>query len=147
MNINHSDALVIAGKTYRSRLLTGTGKFKDLEETRVATEAAGAEIVTLAIRRVNIGQIAGEPNLLDALPKGRYTLLPNTAGCYTADDAVRTLRLARELLRLREEHGNSAQRLADRIAGVFVPAVFVIAALTALIRGPHGAGTGDAPTC
>ena len=92
------DALVIAGKTYRSRLLTGTGKFKDLDETRRATEAAGAEIVTVAIRRTNIGQTPGEPNLLDVLPPDRYTILPNTAGCYTAEDAVRTCRLARELL-------------------------------------------------
>ena len=92
------DPLVIAGKTYRSRLLTGTGKFKDLDETRRATEAAGAEIVTVAIRRTNIGQTPGEPNLLDVLPPDRYTLLPNTAGCYSAEDAVRTCRLARELL-------------------------------------------------
>src|SRR5580765_6411420 len=92
------DALVIAGKSYRSRLLTGTGKFKDLDETRAATEAAGAEIVTVAIRRSNIGQNPGEPNLLDVLPPDRYTILPNTAGCYTAEDAVRTCRLARELL-------------------------------------------------
>jgi thiazole synthase len=93
-----SDPLVIAGRTYRSRLLTGTGKFKDLDETRRATEAAGAEIVTVAIRRTNIGQNPGEPNLLDVLPPDRYTILPNTAGCYTAEDAVRTCRLARELL-------------------------------------------------
>jgi thiazole synthase len=92
------DPLTIAGRTYRSRLLTGTGKFKDLAETARATEAAGAEIVTVAIRRTNIGQTPGEPNLLDVLPPSRYTLLPNTAGCYTADDAVRTCRLARELL-------------------------------------------------
>jgi len=95
---NVSDPLVIAGRTYRSRLLTGTGKFKDLEETRRATEAAGAEIVTVAIRRTNIGQTPGEPSLLDVLPPDRYTLLPNTAGCYTAEDAIRTCRLARELL-------------------------------------------------
>ena len=92
------DPLVIAGRTFHSRLLTGTGKFKDLDETRRATEAAGAEIVTVAIRRTNIGQNPGEPNLLDVLPPERYTILPNTAGCYTADDAVRTCRLARELL-------------------------------------------------
>src|SRR6476619_2620051 len=92
------DPLVIAGKTYGSRLLTGTGKFRDLDETRRATEAAGAQIVTVAIRRTNIGQTPGEPNLLDVLPPDRYTILPNTAGCYTADDAVRTCRLARELL-------------------------------------------------
>jgi len=96
--LHSDDALVIAGKTYRSRLLTGTGKFKDLDETRRATEAAGAEIVTVAIRRTNIGQNPDEPNLLDVLPPDRYTMLPNTAGCYTADDAVRTCRLARELL-------------------------------------------------
>ena len=92
------DTLVIAGRHYRSRLLTGTGKFKDLDETRRATEAAGAEIVTVAIRRTNIGQDPSQPNLLDVLPADRYTILPNTAGCYTAEDAVRTLQLARELL-------------------------------------------------
>ena len=90
--------LQLAGRTYGSRLLTGTGKFRDLDETRAATEAAGAEIVTVAIRRTNIGQTPGEPNLLDVLPPDRYTILPNTAGCYTAADAVRTCRLARELL-------------------------------------------------
>jgi len=92
------DALVIAGKSYRSRLLTGTGKFSDLDETRRATEAAGAQIVTVAIRRTNIGQDPNQPSLLDVLPPERYTILPNTAGCYTAEDAVRTCRLARELL-------------------------------------------------
>ncbi len=92
------DSLVIAGRRYRSRLLTGTGKFRDLEETRLATEAAGAEIVTVAIRRTNIGQNKGEPNLLDVLPPSKYTLLPNSAGCYNAEDALRTCRLARELL-------------------------------------------------
>ena len=94
----YDDGLVIAGKTYTSRLLTGTGKFKDLDETRRATDAAGAQIVTVAIRRTNIGQDPGEPNLLDVLPPDQYTILPNTAGCYTAEDAVRTCRLARELL-------------------------------------------------
>jgi len=92
------DAFVIAGVAYHSRLLVGTGKYKDLEETRLATEASGAEIVTVAIRRTNIGQNPGEPNLLDVLSPEKYTILPNTAGCYTADDAVRTCRLARELL-------------------------------------------------
>jgi len=92
------DPLVIAGKAYRSRLLTGTGKFKDFDETRRATEASGAQIVTVAIRRSNIGQDAKQPSLLDILPPDRYTILPNTAGCYTAEDAVRTCRLARELL-------------------------------------------------
>jgi thiazole synthase len=92
------DPLIIAGRSYTSRLLTGTGKFRDLDETRRATEAAGAEIVTVAIRRTNIGQNPGEPSLLDVLPPSRYTILPNTAGCYTAEDAVRTCRLARELL-------------------------------------------------
>lgn len=95
---NIDDPLVIAGKTYRSRLLTGTGKYRDLDETRRATEAAGAEIITVAIRRTNIGQNPGEPNLLDVLPPDRYTYLPNTAGCYNVDDAVRTCKLARELL-------------------------------------------------
>ena len=90
--------LTVAGKTYRSRLLVGTGKYPDFTATRAAIDASGAEIVTVAIRRTNIGQDAGEPNLLDALPPSQFTILPNTAGCYTAADAVRTLRLARELL-------------------------------------------------
>jgi len=92
------DSLVIAGKRYRSRLLVGSGKYKSLEETRLATEASGSEIITVAIRRVNIGQNPNEPSLLDVVPPSRYTILPNTAGCYTADEAVRTCRLARELL-------------------------------------------------
>jgi thiazole synthase len=90
--------LVIAGKTYNSRLLVGSGKYKDNEETRLATEASGAEIITVAVRRSNIGQKPDEPNLLDVIPPEKYTILPNTAGCYTAEDAVRTCRLARELL-------------------------------------------------
>ena len=92
------DPLVIAGKSYRSRLLIGTGKYRDFAETRAAVEASGAEIVTVAIRRTNIGQDPMAPSLLEYLPPSKYTLLPNTAGCYTAEDAVRTLRLARELL-------------------------------------------------
>jgi thiazole synthase len=92
------DQLVIAGKAYSSRLLVGTGKYKDFDETRRAVKASGAEIVTVAIRRTNIGQDASQPSLLDALPPSQYTYLPNTAGCYTADEAIRTLRLARELL-------------------------------------------------
>lgn len=92
------DTLTLAGREYSSRLLVGTGKYRDFDLTRQAVEASGAEIVTVAIRRTNIGQRTGEPNLLEALPPSRYTYLPNTAGCYTADDAVRTLRLARELL-------------------------------------------------
>jgi thiazole synthase len=92
------DPLIIAGKSYRSRLLTGTGKFTDFEQTRLATEAAGAQIVTVALRRTNLGQTPGEPNLLEVLPPDRYTILPNTAGCYSAADAVRTCQLARELL-------------------------------------------------
>jgi thiazole synthase len=92
------DALVIADKPYRSRLLIGTGKYRDFDETRRAVEASGAEIVTVAIRRTNIGQNANEPSLLDSLPPAKFTILPNTAGCYTAEDAVRTLHLARELL-------------------------------------------------
>ena len=90
--------LVIAGKSYSSRLLIGTGKYRDFAQTRAAVEASGAEIVTVAIRRTNIGQNANEPSLLDALPPSKFTYLPNTAGCYNATDAVRTLRLARELL-------------------------------------------------
>ncbi len=93
-----ADPLLIAGKAYRSRLLIGTGKYKNFDETRRAVEASGAEIVTVAIRRTNIGQKAGEPSLLDFLPPSKFTYLPNTAGCYSAEDAVRTLRLARELL-------------------------------------------------
>ena len=90
--------LTIAGNTYNSRLLVGTGKYKDFTETRAAIDASGAQIVTVAIRRTNIGQNAGEPSLLDFLPPEQFTYLPNTAGCYSADEAVRTLRLARELL-------------------------------------------------
>lgn len=93
-----NDPLLIAGQEYSSRLLVGTGKYKDFAETRAALDASGAQIVTVAVRRVNIGQNAGEPSLLDAVPMSRFTYLPNTAGCFTADDAVRTLRLARELL-------------------------------------------------
>ena len=92
------DYFTLAGKRYRSRLLVGTGKYKDLDETRDAIAASGAEIVTVAIRRTNIGQNPGEPNLLDVISPDQYTILPNTAGCYTADEAVRTCRLARELL-------------------------------------------------
>ncbi len=93
-----SESLVIAGKSYSSRLLIGTGKYKDFAQTREAIEASGAQIVTVAIRRTNIGQNRNEPSLLEFLPPSKFTYLPNTAGCYTAQDAVRTLRLARELL-------------------------------------------------
>ena len=93
-----NDPLVIAGKSYQSRLLVGTGKYKYFAETRAAIDASGAEIITVAIRRTNIGQEPGQPSLLEVLPPAQFTILPNTAGCYTADDAVRTLRLARELL-------------------------------------------------
>src|SRR5258708_20295553 len=96
------DPLVIAGKSYGSRLLVGTGKYRDFAQTRAAVEASGAEIVTVAIRRTNIGQNANEPSLLEALPPSKFTYLPNTAGCYSADDALRTLRLAPELL---DAHG------------------------------------------
>ncbi|WP_374762224.1 thiazole synthase [Massilia scottii] len=101
MNDNNgdgSDVLTIAGKTYRSRLLVGSGKYRDLAQTREATDAAQAEIVTVAIRRVNIGQDRNAPSLLDVLPPDQYTILPNTAGCYNAKDAVYTLQMARELL-------------------------------------------------
>lgn len=93
-----NEKLIIAGKNYNSRLLVGTGKYKDFTETKAAVEASGAEIITIAIRRSNIGQNPDEPSLLEILPPSKYTLLPNTAGCYSAEDAVRTLRLARELL-------------------------------------------------
>ena len=93
-----TDPLIIAGKTYQSRLLVGTGKYQDFEQTRHAIDASGAEIITVAIRRTNIGQNTQEPSLLEYLPPSQFTLLPNTAGCYSAEDAVRTLRLARELL-------------------------------------------------
>ena len=93
-----SDALQIAGREFTSRLLVGTGKYKDFAQTRAAIDASGAQIITVAIRRTNIGQSKGEPSLLEFLPPTRFTYLPNTAGCYNADDAVRTLRLARELL-------------------------------------------------
>ncbi|WP_374401060.1 thiazole synthase [Niveibacterium sp.] len=93
-----TDPLIIAGTEYRSRLLVGTGKYRDFAQTREAIVASGAQIVTVAIRRTNIGQDPNAPSLLDALPPSEFTYLPNTAGCYSADDAVRTLRLARELL-------------------------------------------------
>ena len=93
-----SDRFLIAGKHYLSRLLVGTGKYKDFKETQTAIKESGAEIVTVAIRRTNIGQDIKEESLLDFIPKEKYTYLPNTAGCYTKDDAIRTLRLARELL-------------------------------------------------
>jgi thiazole synthase len=94
----HADPLLIAGRAYHSRLLVGTGKYKDFAQTRDAIVASGAQIVTVAIRRTNIGQDPSAPSLVDALPPSEFTYLPNTAGCFTADDAVRTLRLARELL-------------------------------------------------
>ncbi len=98
MNDNKQDLLTIAGKTDTSRLLVGSGKYRDLAQTREATDAAQAEIITVAIRRVNIGQDRNAPNLLDVLPPDQYTILPNTAGCYNAKDAVYTLQMARELL-------------------------------------------------
>ena len=125
------DPLVIAGKTYHSRLLTGTGKFRDLDETRRATEAAGAQIVTVAIRRTNIGQNPGEPNLLDVLPPERYTILPNTAGCYTADDAVRTCRLARELL---DGHALVKLEVLGDQKTLYPDVVATLAAAEALVR-------------
>ena len=97
-NENKKKLFDIAGQTFNSRLLVGTGKYKDFKETKSAIDESGAEIVTVAIRRVNIGQNKNQPSLIDYLPPKDYTYLPNTAGCYTADDSVRTLRLARELL-------------------------------------------------
>lgn len=92
------DPLIVAGRSYTSRLLVGTGKYRDLEQTRDAVAASGAEIVTVALRRTNIGQDPDAPNLLDVLSPDDYTILPNTAGCYSAEDAIRVCRLARELL-------------------------------------------------
>lgn len=96
--MNPSDPLIIAGRTFSSRLLVGTGKYKDLTQTAQAIEASGSQIVTVAIRRTNIGQKQGEPNLLDVISPEKYTILPNTAGCFDADSAIRTCQLARELL-------------------------------------------------
>ncbi|MFC4279017.1 thiazole synthase [Achromobacter aloeverae] len=96
--MDSQDTFSIAGRSFRSRLVVGTGKYKDFEQTRQALDASGTDLVTVAIRRVNIGQNANEPSLLDFVPPSQFTYLPNTAGCYTADEAVRTLRLARELL-------------------------------------------------
>ena len=93
-----NDTLTIAEKTYTSRLLVGTGKYKDMSETQTAIEASGAEIITIAVRRTNIGQNSDEPNILDILPPEKYTILSNTAGCYDTKTAVRTCKLARELL-------------------------------------------------
>ncbi len=100
MNVATSppDCLIVHGHIFTSRLLVGTGHYADLEQTRAAVEASGAEVVTFAVRRSNLGQDAAQPNLLEVIPPERYTLLPNTAGCYTAEDAVRTCLLARELL-------------------------------------------------
>ncbi len=92
------DTFIVGSREFSSRLLVGTGKYRDFDQTAAAIAASGAEIVTVAIRRSNIGQNPGEPNLLDAVPPEKYTILPNTAGCYTAEDALRTCRLARELL-------------------------------------------------
>jgi len=95
---DQTDTLTIAGRTFTSRLLVGTGKYKDMTETREAIDASGAEIVTIAVRRTNLGQNADEPNILEVLPPSEFTYLPNTAGCYDAKTAVRTCKLARELL-------------------------------------------------
>ncbi|OWT75675.1 MULTISPECIES: thiazole synthase [unclassified Achromobacter] len=96
--MNSQDTFTVAGRSFRSRLVVGTGKYKDFEQTRQALDASGTELITVAVRRVNLGQNANEPSLLDFVPPSQFTYLPNTAGCYTADEAVRTLRLARELL-------------------------------------------------
>jgi thiazole synthase len=96
--VKQDNPLILDGKTYSSRLIVGTGKYKDLQETGAAIAASGAEMVTVALRRTNIGQHPGEPNLLDVISPKKYTILPNTAFCYTAAEAVRTCKLARELL-------------------------------------------------
>ena len=125
------DPLLIAGRSYRSRLLTGTGKFSDLEQTRLATEAAGAQIVTVALRRMNLGQHKDQPNLLDVLPPDRYTILPNTAGCYNADDAVRTCQLARELL---DGHALVKLEVLGDERTLFPDVVQTLAAAEALVK-------------
>ncbi|WP_456444895.1 thiazole synthase [Thiolapillus sp.] len=94
----NNDTFSVAGREFSSRLLVGTGKYKDMDETRAAIDASGAQIVTIAVRRTNMGQNSDEPNILDVLPPDRYTILPNTAGCYDQKTAVRTCKLARELL-------------------------------------------------
>lgn len=93
-----NDPLIVGERSFTSRLMVGTGKYKDMTETGAAIRASGAEIVTVALRRTNIGQNPGEPNLLDVVPPNEFCILPNTAFCYTAEEAVRTCRLARELL-------------------------------------------------
>ena len=97
-NSNINDKLVIAGRSFHSRLLIGTGKYSDFKETRSAIDASESEIITVAIRRINLGQNLDKPSLLDFLPPKKFTYLPNTAGCYSSEEAIRTLRLARELL-------------------------------------------------
>ncbi len=97
-NLKNNDELIIANRSFKSRLLIGTGKYNDFKETRAAIDASGSEIVTVAIRRINLGQSPNEPSLLEFLPPNEFTYLPNTAGCYSSDEAIRTLRLARELL-------------------------------------------------
>jgi thiazole synthase len=104
--------LIIAGQTYNSRLLVGSGKYQDLTETKLATEAAAAEIITVAIRRTNIGQDKNEPNLLEVINPDKYTILPNTAGCYNAKDAVRTCQLARESSGIIAQHPMFSNSLA-----------------------------------
>lgn len=128
---NAPDPLVIAGRSYRSRLLTGTGKFKDLDETRRASDAAGSEIVTFAVRRMNLGQTPNEPNLLAALPADRYTLLPNTAGCHSTEEALRTCRLARELL---DGHSLVKLEVIGDQKTLFPDVVETLAAAEALIK-------------
>ncbi|HET7370272.1 MAG TPA: thiazole synthase [Gammaproteobacteria bacterium] len=125
------DSFELAGKRYQSRLLVGTGKYKDLDETGRAIDASGAEIVTVAIRRSNIGQHPDEPNLLDVLPPDRYTILPNTAGCYTAEDALRTCRLGRELL---EGHNLVKLEVLGDPKTLFPDMVQTLSAAEALIK-------------
>ena len=124
-NVRSDKPFTLAGRTFQSRLLVGTGKYRDMEETRLAIEASGAEIVTVAVRRTNIGQNPGEPNLLDILPPDRYTILPNTAGCYDATEAVRTLHPEAEVA---------------VTANYYFMAVSVF--VVALTSGPHRSATG-----
>jgi thiazole synthase len=126
-----NDSFSLAGREYRSRLLVGTGKYKDMEETRAAIDASGAEIVTIAVRRTNIGQDRDQPNILEVLPPERYTILPNTAGCYDAKTAVRTCRLARELL---DGHNLVKLEVLGDEKTLFPDVVATLAAAEELIR-------------
>lgn len=131
MTVSDTDKLIIDGVAYQSRLLIGTGKYKDHQQTQAAISSSGAQIVTVAVRRTNIGQTAGEPNILEILPPEKYTILPNTAHCYTAKDAVRTCQLARELL---DGHSLVKLEVLGDEKTLFPDVVQTLAAAEALIK-------------